>query len=795
VSAATWLAGRDALRRALRRLRPEPQTLLSLLLLLVLTASVAWGLASTLPALDMPLLLTLGALGLFAGWLIALIRLSDGGVGALGLLLGLAATLARVGRLGARLWLALASLAAQVGGWLAGGAPPDWTAAWQVLVAVGQDVAVMAGRAGAWLLAGGGALDPVALALLWGLAIWLVAFFAAWMVRRHDRPWWAIAPAMALLATRLAASKAPVLALLPLLAAALLLLAQRAQKGRRARWEAARLEIDEDIRAPLLLWSLGLSLALALLAAFLPPFSLRDLIERLRPRVLVYVVVEPPQRGGLSGEEALALDQALVVGMPRSHLPGAPPDLSRQVVMFVTTDDLRADMRDPPRYYWRSLTYDRYSSRGWSSGEIELAVYEGGERLITATLPWQRVVRQNIEVVSDQGGLLHAAGAFVTASQDFYAAWRSPEDLFGVSIGAADLSNAAAARVYRAESLVPVVSIEELRAAGTDYPAWVTERYLALPESLPERVRTLARDLTAAAPTPYDQAAAIEAYLRRIPYSLDVPPVPASRDVVDYFLFDLRRGYCDHFATAMVVLARAAGLPARLVVGYSSGAYDPDNARYIVTAADAHAWAEVYFPPYGWIEFEPTSGQPPLERPRLAGAPAAARTRGRESLDKAPVTPEVAGRERGPRAAVLLVALAVLAAAGGAALVLDWWALQELTPPAAAAALYRRLRCWGRWLAAPLRPGDTPEETARALAARLEGAAAEGAARIAAFYAAASYAPSPPGEGEKAAALRAWAVLRLRMVGAVAQRYSARRLSRTCSATGEPMRSKISSAF
>ena len=101
---------------------------------------------------------------------------------------------------------------------------------------------------------------------------------------------------------------------------------------------------------------------------------------------------------------------------------------------------------------------------------------------------------------------------------------------------------------------------------------------------------------------------AIEAYLRTISYTLDVPAPPLDRDVADYFLFDLRRGYCDYFATAMVVLARSVGIPARLVTGYASGGYDVISAQFVVLEKDAHSWVEVYFPSYGWVEFEPTSG-------------------------------------------------------------------------------------------------------------------------------------------------------------------------------------------
>jgi transglutaminase-like putative cysteine protease len=174
---------------------------------------------------------------------------------------------------------------------------------------------------------------------------------------------------------------------------------------------------------------------------------------------------------------------------------------------------------------------------------------------------------------------------------------------------------------YRATSLVATVDVETLRDIWPDYPEWVRTRYLALPP-LPERVTALARDITATAPSLYDRAEAIERYLRtNYTYTLDVPAPPPGRDPVDYFLFDLGEGYCDYYASAMVVLARASGIPARLVVGYVGGTYDPVQALYTVREANAHSWVEVYFPQVGWVEFEPTASQPGFQRVSTGAAP------------------------------------------------------------------------------------------------------------------------------------------------------------------------------
>ncbi len=217
-------------------------------------------------------------------------------------------------------------------------------------------------------------------------------------------------------------------------------------------------------------------------------------------------------------------------------------------------------------------------------------------------------------------GRLYWSGLLYSASVPFRADWRlrPKSDLFadqGTLLQSDLFTAASGAASYKAETYIPKVTIQELRAASTDYPDYIHARYLQLPY-LPARVHELADKITAGIDNPYDKAKAIESYLRdTYPYDLKIPAPPADQDVTDYFLFDLKRGYCDYYATAMVVLARASGLPARFVSGYSSGSYDALHAEYIVRELNAHSWPEVYFPGIGWIEFEPTAYQPEIVRP------------------------------------------------------------------------------------------------------------------------------------------------------------------------------------
>jgi hypothetical protein len=91
--------------------------------------------------------------------------------------------------------------------------------------------------------------------------------------------------------------------------------------------------------------------------------------------------------------------------------------------------------------------------------------------------------------------------------------------------------------------------------------------------------------------------------------------VPADQEPLDWFLFDLRLGYCNYYASAEVILLRSVGIPARLAVGFAEGDRQPGTNTYVVRQEDAHAWPEVYFPGLGWVEFEPTASEAPLVRP------------------------------------------------------------------------------------------------------------------------------------------------------------------------------------
>ena len=165
---------------------------------------------------------------------------------------------------------------------------------------------------------------------------------------------------------------------------------------------------------------------------------------------------------------------------------------------------------------------------------------------------------------------------------------------------------------YTVTSLVSEATDVDLRDAGTQYEDWVTARYLSLPATVPARVRALARQIIAqaGATNPYDEAKAIESYLRlNYKYTVTIAQPPSGMDRVDWFLFQSKEGYCEYYAGAMVVMLRSLGVPTRMASGYAPGTYDEATESFVVKESSAHTWPEVYFPGYGWVEFEPTPSQ------------------------------------------------------------------------------------------------------------------------------------------------------------------------------------------
>jgi transglutaminase-like putative cysteine protease len=180
---------------------------------------------------------------------------------------------------------------------------------------------------------------------------------------------------------------------------------------------------------------------------------------------------------------------------------------------------------------------------------------------------------------------------------------------------------------YEVRSVVKNPNTTELREAGTNYPKWVTDKYLQIPVDFSPRIVDLAKELTANVDNPFDKTMAVTRYLRdNIEYAQTIPPAPRNRDRLEWVLFEQKQAYCVYYATAEVLMLRSVGIPARMAVGFAQGSATERgddiadqvavlSDSYTVRKNNAHAWPEIYFPGIGWVEFEPTANQDALNRP------------------------------------------------------------------------------------------------------------------------------------------------------------------------------------
>jgi transglutaminase-like putative cysteine protease len=751
------------------------RALFSLLLLLGTFASVVMGLVDVSTGLEaMPLVLT-AALAIVFGWLLARSPLPGWMAGGFALTIGGEAALIRYGRLGGRLLElpgALFRLAKETWLWRLG-RPPDPSPILHSLEELAAGAAQAIRQFWVWLaglVQGEPAFDPWAVAVAWSIVLWALALWASWNLRRRHRPLAAVAPAGAVVAGALSYSRGQSAALFTLLLCAIPLLGLVGYDANLRRWQREHVDYPEDINIDLSYVLVGLTIALTAAALLAPSLSIprlaRSVQELLQgPAQRTDRIAESlgvSQGGGLSAP----LEAWQETSLPRFHLIGSGPELEQRMVMAVTTSPDPTALSQ--RLYWRSLTFDTYTGTGWTNGPTERITYKAGQ-LASDVPPFpHQVIHQEVRTADKSVGLLHSAGTPMTADHSFHVAWRAlPDsdtsaegDLFAATIRSGS---------YRVVSWIPAPTETQLQGAGDSYSDWIRDRYLALPPSLPSQVVTLTHQVTEGAATPYERAVAIESYLRTFAYTLDLPAPPVGRDLVEYFLFDLREGYCDYYATAMVVMARAAGLPARLVVGYASGTYDRSSDRTLVTEADAHSWAEIYFPGYGWIEFEPTAGRPSLTRPEEAPLPEVP-----EEWQAIREGRGFSGFMSTVRQLWRLSAIVPLLVLAGWELI-DRWRLRRLTPSAAGVALYRRVLRHGRLLRVRASAGDTPYEFAASFVDRVailaEGRrwnqamiAAVGNVRwLTGFYVQTIYSRHSPDTVAQAQAIKAWHRLRWRL--------------------------------
>jgi transglutaminase-like putative cysteine protease len=263
--------------------------------------------------------------------------------------------------------------------------------------------------------------------------------------------------------------------------------------------------------------------------------------------------------------------------------------------------------------YWRGMAFDHYDGVSWSMSQpnktqrygsatppiVIHAALEDDRQALTA----RRELIQTFYIETDQSNLIFAAPEVESL---YFPTSYLLEDLYGGLRSPVQLSKG---MVYSVVSQIPRYEPMFLRRAKPVGASSFWRPYLTVPDTVPERVRQLARRVTAQATNPFDKMETLSRFLStQYRYRLDIPPVAGGRDPIDVFLFEQKEGYCEQFASSLALMGRVAGVPTRLVTGYTAGSLNRLTGYWEVKGSEAHAWVEAYFPSFGWVPFDPSPG-------------------------------------------------------------------------------------------------------------------------------------------------------------------------------------------
>jgi len=600
---------------------------------------------------------------------------------------------------------------------------------------------------------GGTSYDNLMFILQMGVILWATGYLTIWLILRSGKAWQAIIPGgLMLLINLYYAPRDITVWFLVYLMISLVLLLRFNLLVQQSKWRAEGVFFRPDVSYDFLRDGLVFSVLVVILSWMAPP-----LVDAKQLHLFDEFQGSWQEMQGEWNRLFADLNYRNVktVGTFGQSLSlGGPRQLTNDPVMDVQVDGIGR--------YWRAAVYDEYTGEGWRSTDTNDADFGPGIPLSQPIFEARTPVTQTYTFYRDNSTVLYTMGYPVSLDRSAKAHFNIVPDEQILQYGQTNWashgdplaeeitylrSHAAVDRneTYQVVSAASEASVNQLRNAGVNYPAWVIDRYLQLPPTITERTRQLARDLTEEHTTPFDKAYAIEQYLRvAIEYNEKIEAPPPGVDKVDHILFTTQEAYCDYYASSMIVMLRSLGIPARMAAGFAQGQFKSDINAFHVINADAHSWVEVFFPRYGWINFEPTAAQPVIIRPTgdentgsLAGGLPNLDSPGLDRPDRGeniPIDEEsVLGGDipfgvrlpwfggsinvplSGGNATTLVIGGGILALAAG----LFFWNRQMSKPVDSIAVLYQQMIRLAGWMGVPQRPWQTPYEHAAALQRRL----------------------------------------------------------------------------
>ncbi|NJD59275.1 MAG: hypothetical protein FIA98_07735, partial [Anaerolineae bacterium] len=451
--------------------------------------------------------------------------------------------------------------------------------------------------------------DNLLFLTLMAVLFWCLAAYAGIILIREANPWKVIIPAG--IVAFVINTFDPLLIVRSIylavyLLVALFLVARLEFVKNTGRWSARHAHTPSDMSFELSRAALILSFVLVFFAWNLPVLS-----DTLKPVSDLWHETSKPW---LSLKDrfsfmfaSLQASATTVENFYSATLPlGLGSPLSDRVVM-----EVQAPRISPTgtRYYWEARTYDTYKNDMWSSSQqtsqdlnakssnLAQPGVDVRKTAIFTFFPYETITN------------IYAPPEVLWTSLPTLAYMETNRD------GTVDLSALMSksyvrpGEQYTVRSALDSVTVIQLKNADTDYPSWVTDEYLQLPSDITPRTKQLAKDITAGLTNPYDMTIAVTNYLRaNMKYDLSIDNPPANQERIDWFLFEYKKGFCNYYASAEVVLLRSLGIPARMAVGFAQGQSEQapkqtsssglsstngpagDTTTYVVRQNSAHAW-------------------------------------------------------------------------------------------------------------------------------------------------------------------------------------------------------------
>jgi transglutaminase-like putative cysteine protease len=492
--------------------------------------------------------------------------------------------------------------------------------------------------------------DSLLFLVLMSFLFWFLSIHAGYSLTRYASPWRIILPtglALVVIHSYDAYLTQRLWYLVIYLFFALVLVARLVYLQNRNRWELTKTYTPPQLGSDFIRFTL-ISTAVLLLLTWAAPAR----AETIQAAAQAWQRVKQPWNEVRNNFDNAFASLRSSVGIVSDYYGanmalGRGNRLSDTVVFTVQTPTQSVPVGT--RYYWKARAYDTYTNGEWSN--IDVSNVNVSPDNFNLKIP-QEPNRAQGEF-SFAFTINSPIATLFTMGQPLWVSRPAKAELLYNPDGTVDLSALRASptlssgETYNIRASLSGVTQVQLREAGTNYPQWVTERYLELPPSITQRTIELAKQITAGLDTPYDKANAITNYLRNnIQYSATIADLPNNQDLIDWFLFDYKKGFCNYYATAEIVLLRAVGIPARMAVGYAEGQPQEINRQlFVVRQQDAHAWPEVYFPDTGWVPFEPTVSQPLLVVPsgENQSSTASGASGSQDSLNQIP-TPDLVRR-------------------------------------------------------------------------------------------------------------------------------------------------------